>query len=146
MAFALNPRTVRTTVLGLAAFGLVSAGVTTALSAKDTAAKADKVAAVAAAPKHTIEDVMKKAYKGKTSLIARLSEGKGTQADVTQLLEFNQALAASKPTMGEQADWDQRTAALLKATEALKAGDRTAPAALKAASDCKACHKLHKES
>lgn len=145
MPFALNPRTVRTAVLGLAAFGLVSAGVTTALSAKETATKTDKAAA-AAAPKYTIEDVMKKAYKGKTSLIARLSEGKGTQADVAQLLEYNQALAASKPTMGEQADWDQRTAALLKATEALKAGDRTAPAALKAASDCKACHKLHKES
>jgi hypothetical protein len=100
--------------------------------------------ALAAEPKYSISDVMKKAHKGEGALIKKVTGGKGTKEDASQLLELYQALAANKPPRGEQADWDTRTAALIKAAESAVKGDPGAADALKAAADCKACHTLHR--
>ena len=95
-----------------------------------------------------IATVMKKAYKGSknppvASLTKKAIDGKATKDELASLLEYNKTLVKQTPPKGEQKDWDDRTAALVKATEALASGDATASAALKTAADCKACHKLH---
>ena len=106
----------------------------------------------AAKPKHTIKDVMKTAFKGDTSLRSKVMAGTATPAQKKQFLELMDALAANKPPKGEQAAWDEKVAALTKASHdlldtpsaAAAAPDPQKLEAFKAASDCKSCHMAHK--
>ena len=96
--------------------------------------------------KPSIEDVMKKAFKGKEkALVSIVSSGKGTADQNKMMVEACEALAAQKPPKGDQKDWEKRTADLLAAAKAVAGGDKKAGAALQKASSCKACHELHKE-
>lgn len=146
MRTTMTSRTIRRAGLGLAGFGMLAFGLAPAFSAKEKPKAPEKPAAGSdpAAPQMSIEEIMKKGYKGDGSPLKRLLTGRGTKDDAKLMLDLNKALAASKPDKGDQADWTQRTSALLKASEQINAGDRAGIAALKAASDCKSCHKLHK--
>ena len=92
----------------------------------------------------TVKEVMAAAHKGKDSMVARASGGKGTEDDHKKLLEYYEFMATQKPAQGDEASWKAKTAALVAAAKDLV--DKKAGAAdeLKKASDCKGCHSIHK--
>jgi len=92
----------------------------------------------------TISEIMKKGHKGKTSLIKKVTSNKASDAEKKQLLGWYKAMAKMKPEKGDAESWNQKTAALVVAMEAVVAGDSKGVAALKKASNCKACHNEHK--
>lgn len=95
-------------------------------------------------PKYSMEDIMKKGMKGDTSLLKKVMEGTASDAEKKELLEYVKALPQHEPPKGDAASWKAKTAALIAATEKVVHGDKAAVAALKEASNCKACHSAHK--
>jgi cytochrome c1 len=93
-----------------------------------------------------ISDVMKSSMKGETSLYNQVAKGKGSPADAQRLADSVKKLEGTKPPKGDQAAWDRKVAALIKAAEAAtKGGTQPALMALQTAGNCKACHSGHKE-
>ncbi len=92
----------------------------------------------------SIKDVMTATHKGKDSVVAKASEGKGSEEDHKKLLEVYEFLATQKPPQGDEASWKAKTAALVAASKDLIEKKAGAADELKKASDCKACHSLHK--
>ena len=78
-----------------------------------------------------IEEVMKKGFK------AKLHED--LAANKAVLAKYAAWLAAYKPPRGDAESWKKKTGAI---TAAIKANDQ---AALKKATNCKACHNVHKK-
>jgi hypothetical protein len=78
-----------------------------------------------------IEEVMKKGFK------AKLHEDLAANKEV--LAKYAAWMAAYTPHKGDEQSWKKKTAAF---TAAIKANDQ---AALKKASNCKACHNVHKK-
>jgi len=97
-------------------------------------------------PKYTSEQVMEQGFKGDDSLIKKVTQGKGTQDDFKRLSELADELAKNKPTKGDAASWKEKTSALKAAAKSLVQGTPGALDAVKAASNCKACHSVHKPS
>lgn len=95
-------------------------------------------------PKYSIKDVMKALHKGDENIGKKVARGQGAAEDFSKLLDYYSALPGNKPPRGEQASWDAKTAALVKAAKSLKAGESGAVEAYKAATNCKACHTAHK--
>ena len=77
-----------------------------------------------------ISEVMKKGFK------AKLHNDLAANKEV--LAKYAQWLAAYKPEKGDAASWKAKTEAIVAA---IKANDQ---AALNTASNCKACHNVHK--
>ena len=101
-------------------------------------------AADEAKPKYDIEEIMEKAHKGKPSLLKQVTEGKASEAQKKQLVEYYEALAKNKPEKGSEADWKKRTTALVKAAKQVANGNAAARQQLGRAASCKACHQAHK--
>jgi len=101
-------------------------------------------AAEKAEPKYDIGEIMEKAHKGKPSLLKQVAEGKASEAQKKQLVEYYEELAKNKPEKGTEADWKKRTGALVKAAKGVADGKAGATAALGKAANCKACHQAHK--
>ncbi len=93
-----------------------------------------------------IEKVMKEGMKGKTSPIAKTLEGKATDEEIKALSELIATLKGTKAPVGDQAAYDEKVTALIAAAGkvASAAKDADSIAALKKASNCKACHDAHK--
>jgi hypothetical protein len=91
----------------------------------------------------TTKDVMA-LHKGKDSFLSKITGGKGTDEDHKKLLTAYEVLATQKPPMGDEASWKAKTAALLAAAKDLVDKKAGAVDELKKASDCKACHSVHK--
>jgi hypothetical protein len=96
-------------------------------------------------PKYTIKEVMKQAHKSDPSLRTKVVDGEGTKADKKKLLSLYMALAENKPEKGSLADWKKRTKAIVVAAKAVVADKEGADARLKMATNCAACHKLHRQ-
>lgn len=128
----IHPRSLLATI---AACGLVAA--TTVALVAHGADKAKK-------PKHSIEDIMKAINKGDDNVCKRVAQGKASKEDVAKLVEYYQDLPLNKPPKGDQKSWDEKTAALVKAVQGVKAGAPDAAAKFKEAVNCKACHSAHK--
>lgn len=92
-----------------------------------------------------IEDVMKNAMKGDTSLYKKVATGKGDQADADKLLGMLKDLHGKKPPKGEQAAYDEKVTKLVKAAEGVAAKNPGALQQMQTAGNCKACHSVHKE-
>jgi hypothetical protein len=84
----------------------------------------------------SIKVVMAKAMKG--GLCGKVAKGDASPEEKKELIALFTDLAANKPPKGEEADWKEKTKALL---DAAKADDGKA---LKKAANCAACHKAHK--
>jgi hypothetical protein len=93
-------------------------------------------------PKYTTKEVMQKAHKG--GLMKKVSEGKATPEEKKQLLEFYEALAANKPSKGDEADWKVKTSAIVAAARAAAEGEAGAAEKLAATVKCMECHQAHK--
>lgn len=96
-------------------------------------------------PKYTIEEVMAKAHNKKSGLYPKVEAGKASADEKHQLVELYEALAKNKAPKGDADSWKTKTTALLEAAKGVEKGDKDAPAKLKKAVNCKACHDLHKE-
>jgi hypothetical protein len=90
----------------------------------------------------SIKDVMKKCMKG--GLCKKVADGDASDEEKAELVVMFTAMSKAKPPKGEADSWKEKTAALVKAATAAKAGDEGAGAALKKAANCMACHKAHK--
>ena len=90
----------------------------------------------------TISAVMKEAMKG--GLNKKVIDGDATAEDKERLLVLFKGLAANEPPQGDAESWKKKTTALVEAAEAAVKGDDKAPALLKSAANCKACHDAHR--
>jgi hypothetical protein len=95
-------------------------------------------------PKFTIEEIMEKAHKGKSSLLKQVATGKANEEQKKQLVEYYEELAKNKPEKGTAADWKKRTTALVKAAKEIAGGNDSARSQLGKAANCKSCHDAHK--
>jgi len=100
-------------------------------------------ASAASTQAKSIKDVMA-AHKGKDSLLSKITGGKGTDEEHKKLLEMYEFMATQKPPQGDEASWKAKTTALVAAAKDLVEKKAGAADALKKASDCKACHSVHK--
>ena len=83
-------------------------------------------------------------HKGDDSLLKKVTGGKGTDEDHKKLLAAYEFMEKQKPSKGDEASWKAKTAALVSAAKDLVDKKAGAVDALKKASDCKACHSVHK--
>lgn len=90
------------------------------------------------------EEIMKKGFKGKTSLVTKATEGTASDAEIKKLQGMLKDLAGLKPPRGNMDSWKSLTAALIKSGDLVAKHDKKGPAALKKAANCKACHSKHK--
>jgi hypothetical protein len=95
-------------------------------------------------PKYSVKDVMKAIHKGEDNIGKRVSKGEASQEDIAKMVEYYESLPLSEPPRGEPESWTVKTATLVKSARALKSGEAGALDAYKAASNCKACHNVHK--
>jgi hypothetical protein len=91
-------------------------------------------------------DGTKKAMRDgqKSKLIDKVLGGKASEEEKKTLLDLYKEMAKEDAPKGDQADWKKKVEALVSAAQRVVSGDKEAIAKLKAASDCKACHSLHK--
>jgi len=102
-----------------------------------------KEPAPAAAGFANIKEVMA-LHKGKDSFLNNILAGKGSDDDLKKLVTAYDVMAAQKPPTGDEASWKKLTAAMLEAGKDAAAKKDGALEKLKAATNCKACHDLHK--
>ena len=91
----------------------------------------------------SIKEVMA-LHKGKDSAVAKFIDGKGSAAEIKTLVAAYEALGGFKPPMGDEKSWKDKTGALVTAAKEVADKKDGGPANLKKASDCKACHSVHK--
>jgi hypothetical protein len=96
-----------------------------------------------AADKLAIGEVMKKGFKGKQSLVVKVTEGKASAEEARKLLDLVKNLGANTPPHGDAASWKAKTDAVVKAAEGVVAGNKDAIEQLRTATNCKACHNVH---
>jgi hypothetical protein len=91
-----------------------------------------------------IGDIMTSVMKGETSLYNRVAKGKGSDADAQRLASTLKGLEGTKAPKGDQAAWERKVSALVKAADSVGSGNRQGLMALQNAGNCKACHSGHK--
>ena len=92
----------------------------------------------------TAKEVMTASNKGKDSLWAKVTSGKGTDDDAKKLADLYEALSKAKAPQGDEKSWTSKTSALAAAAKDLAEKKPGAMEKLKAAGECKACHSVHK--
>ena len=102
------------------------------------------VAGLAAEKKATLPTTKKVMQAIKKGLLKKILEETATPKEQQQLLEYVKALPGNPPPKGEADSWKQKTAELIKGTQAVVKGQPKAIERLKQASNCKACHSVHK--
>jgi len=92
----------------------------------------------------SVHDVMEAANEGKDSLYARVTGGKGTPEEARRLSDLYLSLPGLKPPKGDARSWKEKSTALAAAARDFADGKPGALQKLKAAANCKACHRIHK--
>jgi len=92
----------------------------------------------------TAKEVMTASNKGKDSLWAKVTGGKGTDDDAKKLADLYEALSKAKAPQRDEKSWTSKTSALAAAAKDLADKKPGAMEKLKAAGECKACHSVHK--
>ena len=90
----------------------------------------------------TIKDIMKEAHKD--GLIKKVATDKATKKETKRLHELYTEMAKLSPPKGDKKSWDEKTKALVDSAKAAVDKDPNFKTKLKNASNCSACHKLHK--
>jgi hypothetical protein len=99
----------------------------------------------AAQPKHTIKEVMKNANAGGAkSLLKKVTSGKATQEERLVLLDHYISLVENKPPKGDMDSWQTLAGRAALAAAKVAVGRDGATAELDTATNCKACHSVHK--
>jgi len=92
--------------------------------------------------KYSTKEVMKVAFKG--GLLKKVSSGNASAEEAKKLHAMLVSLSKNQPKKGDADSWKKLTSALVKASTAVKEGTEGAGAMLQKASNCKACHNIHK--
>lgn len=92
----------------------------------------------------TVKGAMKKNFKPDDGLVKKACKGEASDAELASLLKCFEALAKAKPSKGDDASWAEKTSAMVDAVKKVQAKDASGVAALKTATNCKACHDVHK--
>ena len=95
-----------------------------------------------AAPKHTIKEVMKIGHKD--GLLKKILAGEGSAEDKQLLLDLYISMVESKPEKGDMASWQTLAGAGALAAAKVVVGREDGMESLKTATNCKACHDVHK--
>ena len=90
------------------------------------------------AGKYTIKEIMQESFKQEGNLKDLIIEGMATDEQKVQFIDYVENLAQFKPRKGDASSWKEKIDALIAAA---KDSDL---AALKKATNCKACHSVHK--
>jgi len=96
----------------------------------------------------TIKSVMNGAHKGPpkgTGLLKKVATGKASEDEAKHLLALYKVMTQLEPPVGEADSWKERSGLLVSAVEAIVAGQDEGQQMLSKASNCKACHEVHKE-
>jgi hypothetical protein len=92
-----------------------------------------------------IPEVMKMAHGGDPSLVKKAIAGKATDGEAQMLLAMYKALKVATPPAGSKESWVKKTDALIKGAQLYADGRKDeAKIELTKASNCKACHSIHK--
>jgi cytochrome c' len=102
------------------------------------------LAQAAPADKSPIKEIMNQANKGDDSLFKKVEAGNGTKEDKAKLLALFTDLAKYDPPRGDKRGWQTKTAALVKAAQAVNDNAAGAIALLTTANNCKNCHSAYK--
>jgi hypothetical protein len=93
-------------------------------------------------PKHTIKEVMKEAHvKG---LLKKVVGGEASAEEKEKLVGLYTDLCLNKPPKGSADEWTDRCKAIIAAAKGVAKGEDGAAKTLAKATNCAACHKLHK--
>ena len=92
--------------------------------------------------KYSTKEVMKVAFKG--GLLKKVSSGNASAEEAKNLHAMLVSLSKNQPKKGDADSWKKLTSALVQASTAVKEGTEGAGAMLQKASNCKACHNIHK--
>jgi hypothetical protein len=96
---------------------------------------------MAAEPKHSVDEVMKKLHKPKNdNVFSRVIAGKGTVDERKMIVEYYESMIAAKPEKGDAKKWQDICNKILTAAKAAEGGDAKALSNLKTTYNCKACH------
>ena len=90
------------------------------------------------AGKYTMKEIMTKGFKADDNLKDLILDGNATAEQKAKFVDYVENLALFKPRKGDAASWEEKTATLLVAAKG------TDLDALKKATNCKACHSVHK--
>ena len=123
-------------VLGLAAICVAGMG-----SVMSLVRAADE-----AKPKHTIKEVMKTVHGKESTLHKNIVAGTGTAEEKQQLLDLYISLFEGKPPKGDEDSWKMLAGKAALAAAKVVVGREGAIEELKTATNCKACHSVHKPS
>ena len=93
-------------------------------------------------PKHTIKDVMQKVHK--EGLLKKVLDGQGRSEEKLALLDHYISLVENKPPKGDMDSWHELAGKATLASAKVVVGRKGAPAELKNATNCVACHKVHR--
>ncbi len=85
---------------------------------------------------------MKVGFKG--GLLKKVAGGDASDDEKQKLHEMLVALGKNKVEKGDAESWKKLTSALVKASKDVLEGKDGAGEALQKASNCKACHNIHK--
>jgi hypothetical protein len=96
------------------------------------------------AQKAQMKEIMLVGHKNDDAIVKKVAAGKATAEEKAKLLEYYKTLAMLEPSRGSKESWTEKTGAAVKAAQALVDGAPNAAALVKAASDCKGCHSVHK--
>jgi hypothetical protein len=102
------------------------------------------IALAEAKAKYTVKEVMKEIHKGEDNIGKRAVKGQASKEDIAKMVEYYASLPLNDPPRGDKASWLEKTAALVKASQELKAGKPGASDHYKEAANCKGCHTAHK--
>ena len=94
-------------------------------------------------PKYTVKEVMKQAH-GKDGILKKVTGGSASKDDKDKLVEMYTALGENKPNKGEEKSWKEKCESLVEAAKAAQKDDKDAKSKLEKASNCMACHSVHK--
>lgn len=94
--------------------------------------------------KRSIDTIMEEAMKGTNSLHRKVSLGQASEEEAKLLLDYFKSLQAEKPSKGDAASWEEKTAKLVAAAQGVIDKKPNATTELQTAGNCKACHNVHK--
>lgn len=93
-------------------------------------------------PKHSIKEVMKLAHKD--GLLKKVLGGEASDDDKKMLLDLYVSMLEGKPKKGDMASWQTLAGKSALAAAKVVVGREGALKELEAATNCKACHSVHK--
>ena len=91
-----------------------------------------------------ISSAMKKYHKPDDALCKKVGGGTASDAEVAEMLKVYEDMVPAKPKKGDDASWKEKTGAVIAALKKIQAKDAAGTAEFKTATNCKACHTVHK--